>query len=195
MNTILITESGYNDRTSYTDDSPIQVTKYTAAVGGDWSYDVDTGDFAFTSGSGDYDKEFVDIRRVAGGKLYDAYFDTINLYFSKEEIESNNMTLYVKVINSLSGIRMKHTPDSNYIFTPESSDDNCGHEEETGSFGNEEVRFMGSKQVSIRQADTDVRDSKSIKFRIESDLTSGVDEFIIASIDFLGSGDFSEGER
>lgn len=188
---ILLLGEGYADGAKY-DGETEEVHTYIPNPTGVYGYDSSTGEFNYEDDGG-FDRVTKTVRTSGSGDMFHAYFDSINLYYSKEEIESNNISLFVKVATSLAKMKVRYAPDSNYVFLEQKGTMDCGFPQETGSFNNSNVRYMGSRQVSIRKIDTPIRDGESIKFRVEASMDS-VDDFVVTSLVFKDSdGKFAGG--
>lgn len=120
-------------------------------------------------------------------ELYDAWADTIDIKLDSSAIKGATLEVYVKAGVSLASMKTSWSIDSKTIMV-DGPTNALGDRARTGSFSNDEVRFDGSQATIDLMFHPDVRDPRSIKFRLQALLNeSGIDDFVINSIRILPS--------
>jgi len=165
--------------------------------GGEYYYDNNSGMFLTVKNS-DFDRVSVSCYRQDSEDLFEAYFDTINILFEPKRFDGamtdSNIKLFIKAACSMARIEVQYTSDGNYEFGTDKEYGTLGEDSETASFENEEVCYVGKKQVEIKEVITDQREARSIKLRVFAKLTDDdgttprIDDFKVFNINILAEG-------
>jgi len=202
---IVKTGEGYYDFYQKDSASTTGIYYYVATAGGTYTYNDSVGTFD-TAGAGGYARFTASITNQVGDDLFDAYFDTVDIYFDKQSLESSTVEWFIKCMTSTANIEVQWTSGSNYTFNSleQPIAMHRGAESnllETGAFSNTNVYYGRRNQLHIEQIGVDQHLDSCIKFRIKAKLqtfdeTSNLlDEWSVTSIEILGDGSVFIGGR
>lgn len=150
-----------------------------------------TGLATFTTAVGGWEIHTRSEYLLDSGEIFTACLETVNIYFDKEAMKSNQIEVFLNSMTSLARLRVTYASDSNYIFTTASSAADTyaqGANEETGYLDNTSIYYRGTKQIMVNKIMEDSRDAQSIKFKVDAVLLDDYtyyDEYKINGIHIL----------
>lgn len=182
--------------------TPVNVEVYNVAPieQGSYNYIDSSASFEFVGLSvGIYLKSTATYTLQMGTDLFEAYFDTIDIYFDKQTMEATTVEYFIKCVTSMANMDIKWTGGSNYTFNsteqpaPMYLKGDSEEYAETGAFGNSSIYYARRNQLHIENININQHQSGSVKFRVEARLrtysgTPVIDEWKVNSIEILGDG-------
>jgi hypothetical protein len=210
---IVMYEEGHRDYYAFAAVTPTtqNVNTYVKNISNQGDYIYDSGASAFietaVAGTGTHDLvvDTIDVQEALDD--YDAYIDTVNVYYAVNADKAVDMVEHralVKFATSLVKSKLYFTPDANYNYDETEYDKrDVGDETETGQIpatydaNNPDTYCIATKQIEIIDYPLNGRINKALKIRVEAYLgDSGeekYDDFKVFEINLLPSDSFNIG--
>ncbi len=157
------------------------------------TFDEVTQQFTETAVSPTHKVRSASTKVYTSGSEYVSSLETVNMLHIKEEIEDKTIKMALQTTPSKAHIQLRYSSDGNYDFITAVKEFAQGQDNETASFGNDTIRYRGTKQAVINETKIGQRVSHSIKFKITV-MPDVEDDVNIVSLTALTSGLIFDGE-
>ena len=163
---------------------------YVADSSGSYYYNEVTGEFS-TAQSGSpqtYMKtdEETPVQTANMSDIFEAYLETVNLDHFDIGVTSKSVMTKGIFSTTMCRAKLQFASDSNYIFGKGGEKNIAQTEEMAGSFGSDNVRYKGRRQISTITMIPRQKISRSVKYKISAILSdSTIDDFEVHGLETI----------